>query len=41
MSTTTAAPAEVEVEPPAGGEDIELERPGVVIVWNGPINLMS
>jgi ATP-dependent Clp protease adaptor protein ClpS len=35
------AHAEVEVRVPASAEDIEHERPWVVIVWNDPINLMS
>src|SRR5215218_6721307 len=38
---TTLAPAEVEVEQPRGGDEIERDRPWVVIVWNDPINLMS
>ena len=40
MSTLTA-PAEVEVREPEVYDDIEQERPWVVIVWNDPINLMS
>jgi ATP-dependent Clp protease adaptor protein ClpS len=36
-----AAPAEVEVRDPAADEDVEHDRPWVVIVWNDPINLMS
>ena len=40
MSTITA-PAEIEVVEPASEEDVEQERPWVVIVWNDPINLMS
>ena len=39
--TTTVAPAEVEVREPVSYEDLERERPWVVIVWNDPINLMS
>ena len=39
--TTTLAPAEVEVEQPRGGDELEHDRPWVVIVWNDPINLMS
>ncbi|MFL5931130.1 MAG: ATP-dependent Clp protease adapter ClpS [Gaiellaceae bacterium] len=39
--STTAAPAEVEVEQPRGVEDYEQDRPWIVIVWNDPINLMS
>jgi ATP-dependent Clp protease adaptor protein ClpS len=40
MNTITAR-AEVEVRAPASDEDVEHERPWVVIVWNDPINLMS
>ena len=40
MSTLTA-PVEVEVREPEVYDDIEQERPWVVIVWNDPINLMS
>lgn len=36
-----AAPAEVEVERPAGRAHVVEERPWIVIVWNDPINLMS
>ena len=36
-----AAPAEVEVEQPAGEARVEEEKPWIVIVWNDPINLMS
>jgi ATP-dependent Clp protease adaptor protein ClpS len=39
--STIVAPGEVEVEEPVPGEDVEQERPWVVIVWNDPINLMS
>ena len=35
------APAEVEVERPTEEDDLERDRPWVVIVWNDPINLMS
>jgi ATP-dependent Clp protease adaptor protein ClpS len=38
---TLTAPAEVELSKPASQEDVEHERPWVVIVWNDPINLMS
>jgi ATP-dependent Clp protease adaptor protein ClpS len=41
MTHATVAPAEVEVEKPAGQETPEDERPWIVIVWNDPINLMS
>ena len=37
--TTTLAP--VEVEQPRGADDVDLDRPWIVIVWNDPINLMS
>ena len=36
-----AAPAEVEVEQPAGRTRVEEGKPWIVIVWNDPINLMS
>jgi ATP-dependent Clp protease adaptor protein ClpS len=39
--SVTVAPAEVEVERPADEDDVERDRPWVVIVWNDPINLMS
>jgi ATP-dependent Clp protease adaptor protein ClpS len=39
--STLTAPAEVEVREPEVYDDIEQERPWVVIVWNDPINLMS
>lgn len=39
--TSTVAPAEIEVERPAGREEAREERPWIVIVWNDPINLMS
>ena len=38
---TSAAPAEVEVERPTEEEELERDRPWIVIVWNDPINLMS
>jgi ATP-dependent Clp protease adaptor protein ClpS len=38
---TTLAPAEVEVARPRGDDELEHDRPWVVIVWNDPINLMS
>jgi ATP-dependent Clp protease adaptor protein ClpS len=38
---TTLAPAEVEVARPRSGDELEYDRPWVVIVWNDPINLMS
>jgi ATP-dependent Clp protease adaptor protein ClpS len=36
-----SAVAPVEVDRPAGDEDLEPDVPWVVIVWNDPINLMS
>jgi ATP-dependent Clp protease adaptor protein ClpS len=39
--STFTAPAEVEVVEPGSDEDVEYDRPWVVIVWNDPINLMS
>src|SRR5436190_19073011 len=39
--STTLAPAEVELEQPVEHEEVDHERPWVVIVWNDPINLMS
>jgi ATP-dependent Clp protease adaptor protein ClpS len=39
--TAALAPAEVGVEQPRGAEEVEHDRPWVVIVWNDPINLMS
>jgi ATP-dependent Clp protease adaptor protein ClpS len=38
VSTATAP---VEVERPAGEEDVTPDRPWLVLVWNDPINLMS
>jgi ATP-dependent Clp protease adaptor protein ClpS len=34
-------PAPVEVDEPGRDEDVDPDRPWVVIVWNDPINLMS
>jgi len=31
----------VEVDEPSIGEDLRLDRPWMVIVWNDPINLMT
>jgi ATP-dependent Clp protease adaptor protein ClpS len=39
--STTLAPAEIELEQPGAGDDVEYDRPWIVIVWNDPINLMS
>ena len=36
---TTTEPVEVDL--PAGGEDVRPDRPWLVIVWNDPVNLMS
>ena len=41
MSTTIEAPAEVSLDEPAGADEIERDKPWIVIVWNDPINLMS
>ena len=41
MSTTIEAPAEVELGEPSRAEDVEQDKPWIVIVWNDPINLMS
>ena len=41
MSQTAVAPAEIEVEQPREGRDVERDVPWIVIVWNDPINLMS
>jgi ATP-dependent Clp protease adaptor protein ClpS len=41
MSVPTTAPAEVELEEPVGENEVEQDRPWIVIVWNDPINLMS
>ncbi len=41
MSFATTVPHEVEVEEPRGEDDVEHDRPWIVIVWNDPINLMS
>ena len=38
---STLAPAEIEVDQPEGSDEIERDRPWIVIVWNDPINLMS
>src|SRR3954447_7722416 len=35
------APAEVSLDEPAGADEIERDKPWIVIVWNDPINLMS
>ncbi len=31
----------VEIDDPHSGEDVLVDRPWLVIVWNDPINLMS
>ena len=38
---TTVAPGEVQVRQPRSVDDVERDRPWIVIVWNDPINLMS
>jgi ATP-dependent Clp protease adaptor protein ClpS len=37
----TLAPAEIEVQEPRSTDEVEPDRPWIVIVWNDPINLMS
>jgi ATP-dependent Clp protease adaptor protein ClpS len=39
MVTATTMPVELDV--PMGDEQLEGERPWIVIVWNDPVNLMS
>src|SRR6476659_6943685 len=39
MTTMTTAPT--TIDRPISGEDVDVDRPWVVIVWNDPINLMS
>ncbi len=39
MSHVVEAP--VEVDQPAGEDEVRQDRPWLVIVWNDPINLMS
>ena len=41
MSTTIEAPAEVELGEPSYADEVERDKPWIVIVWNDPINLMS
>ena len=41
MSSSTLAPAEVELGEAVGEDEAEHDRPWIVIVWNDPINLMS
>ena len=41
MPSVPPAPAEVELEQPVEVDEIEHDRPWIVIVWNDPINLMS
>jgi len=41
MSNTIEAPARVELDEPAGSDEVERDQPWIVIVWNDPINLMS
>ncbi len=36
---TITAPLEVDL--PAGGQDVTPDRPWIVVVWNDPVNLMS
>jgi ATP-dependent Clp protease adaptor protein ClpS len=37
----TTTPAPIEIDQPTGSEDVKLDLPWLVIVWNDPINLMS
>ena len=39
MSQTTVAPERTDA--PIADEEVEVDRPWIVIVWNDPINLMS
>jgi ATP-dependent Clp protease adaptor protein ClpS len=39
--STIEAPANVELDEPASGDEVERDQPWIVIVWNDPINLMS
>jgi ATP-dependent Clp protease adaptor protein ClpS len=41
VSTTIEAPADVELDQPASGDEVERDKAWIVIVWNDPINLMS
>jgi ATP-dependent Clp protease adaptor protein ClpS len=41
MPGVASAPAELEVERPAGREEMQRDRPWIVVVWNDPVNLMS
>jgi ATP-dependent Clp protease adaptor protein ClpS len=41
VASAGVAPADVEVERPAGEDVPGEDRPWIVIVWNDPINLMS
>jgi ATP-dependent Clp protease adaptor protein ClpS len=41
VSTTFEAPANVELDETVSGDDVERDKPWIVIVWNDPINLMS
>ena len=41
MSNTIEAPARIEFDEPSGADEVEHDKPWIVIVWNDPINLMS
>jgi ATP-dependent Clp protease adaptor protein ClpS len=41
VSTAIEAPAEIELNETASGDEVERDQPWIVIVWNDPINLMS
>jgi ATP-dependent Clp protease adaptor protein ClpS len=38
-AVTTLAP--IEVDEPVHDEDLDVDRPWIVLVWNDPINLMT
>src|SRR3954451_14872687 len=41
MAAMAVAPAEIEIDEPVREDDVERDKPWIVIVWNDPINLMS
>ena len=41
MAAMAVAPAEIELDEPVREDDVERDKPWIVIVWNDPINLMS
>jgi len=40
MSDTIEAPARVDLDEPVGADDVERDKPWIVIVWNDPVNLI-